>query len=241
VGIKDFFSSSGRREKRLERLIRSATNPYGQSADRYHAMEQLLELESDEAFVGLLKRFTVTSTKSIEDEEEKGWVYRQLSAMGPKVLPAAKEFCLTHDNIAWALRIVEDVADADAEWDILNTLLERHLPEYARSSATKLQLLTHLSDIDHEQVPVILIRYLEDPDENVRFFAVETLADIGDPRAKEPMVARLALPEEDSVRLRTRILEALAQTGWDVSEHLQVISKNLGNEHLVRDGKVVKR
>ena len=241
MGIKEFFSSSGRREKRLERLVRAATNQYGQSADRYHAMEQLLEIGTTEAYVGLFKRFTMTSTKSIEDEEEKGWAYRRLSGLGAKVLPAAKEFCLSHDNIAWALRIVEDVADAATEWDILNTLLEKHPPEYTRSSITKLQLLTHLSDIEDDKVTEILLRYLADPDENVRFFAVEALSDIADERAKVPMIERLSHPDEDSVRLRNRILDGLSQTGWDVREHIDVVSKNLGNEHLLSDGKVIRR
>ena len=76
---------------------------------------------------------TVVSTKSIEDEEEKGWAYRQLSGLGDKVLPAVKAFCLQSDVIessgqerqsgwGWALRIVEDVADEVQEWDLAFTV-----------------------------------------------------------------------------------------------------------------------
>jgi HEAT repeats len=241
VGLKDLFSSTGRAKSRLDKHIKVITNAYTQSADRYHAMQQLLDDGSEEALVGLMKRFGVIATKSIEDEEEKGWAYRELSALGPKVLPALRQFCLESDNVAWALRILEDVANGPQEWDVLEAMLERHPPEYARDPKTKVQILTHLAEIDDPRVVDILMRYLEDPDEGARFFCVEQLVDIADDRAKSALLGRLGNPAEDSVRLRTRILDGLATLGWDVSEAQDVVVKNLGNEHLLQKGKIVRR
>jgi len=249
VGIKDLFSSTARSKKKLDRWIRTATNPYAQSADRYHAMQQLLDEGSEDALVGVFKRFTIASTKSIEDEEEKGWAYRKLSALGAKVLPAAKRFCIEDEpsiegrkaNIAWALRIVEDVADADQEWDILEALLERFPPEYATDPTPKQQMLTHLAEIDDPRVVAILVRYLDDPDENIRYQVIEALFDIGDESAKDALIGRLLHPDEDSVRLKTRILEGLAETGWDVSDRAEALAPHLGHEHALSGGKVVRR
>ena len=241
MGLKDLFSSGGRAKSRLDKHVKVITNPYTQSVDRYAAMQSLLEDGSEEALVGLMKRFTVVSTKSIEDEEEKGWVYRELSGLGAKVLPALRLFCVESDNVAWALRILEDVANGPQEWEVLDAMLERHPPEYARDPKTKLQVLTHVAEIDDPRVASILIRYLGDPDEGVRFYCVEQLVDIGDESAKQPLVERLANQDEDSVRLRTRILDGFAALGWDVSEHQQVIVANLGNEHALQKGKVVRR
>jgi len=241
VGLKDLFSTTGRAKSRLDKHVKVITNAYTQSADRYHAMQQLLEDGSEEALVGLMKRFGVISTKSIEDEEEKGWAYRELSALGSKVLPALRQFCLESDNVAWALRILEDVANGPQEWDVLEAMLERHPPEYARDPKTKLQVLTHLAEIDDPRVVDILVRYLEDPDEAVRFFCVEQLVDIADDRAKAPLLARLGNPAEDSVRLRSRILDGLATLAWDVSDAQDVVVANLGNEHLFQKGKIVRR
>lgn len=241
MGLKDFFTSSGRAKGRLARQIKTITNPYTQSADRYNAMEQLLEDASDEAYVGLLRRFTMTSTKSIEDEEEKGWVYRRLSAIGKPILPALRTFCLEHENIAWALRIVEDVANEEEEWGLLEALLERHPPGYERDPAKKIQLLTHLADIEDGRISGILARYLDDPDETVRFFAVEALVDIGDAASVEPLVDRLCNAAEDSVRLRTRILDGLASHGWDISAHRARLAPQLGHEHGFDQNKVVRR
>jgi hypothetical protein len=242
VGLKDLFSSSARTKTRLDKLIKTVTNPYTQSADRYHAMEQMLADGSEEALVGVFRRFTAVSTKSIEDEEEKGWAYRQLSGLGTKVLPAAKAFCLEHDNVAWALRIIEDVADEGQEWEILDALLERHPPGYERDPKKKLQILTHLADIDDPKVAEYLVGYVHDADEGVRYFAIEQLLDIGDEAQSKPaLVERLCHPEEDSMRLRSKILDGLAELSWDVSADAERIRPRIGAEHDLRSGKIVKR
>lgn len=241
MGFKNLFSSSNRAKGKVDKLIKTATNPYAQSADRYHAMEQLLSDGSEEALTGLFRRFTVVSTKSIEDEEEKGWIYRQLSGLGPKALGPARAFCLEADNIAWALRIVEDVADETQEWEILDALLERHPPGYERDPSKKLQLLTHVAEIEDPQVPRILETYLDDPDEQIRFMMVEQLIDIGDVGAREPLLRRLIDPAEDSLRIRTKILDGLADRAWDVSDHAEGVAKNIGHEHALEGGKIVRR
>jgi hypothetical protein len=242
VGLKDLFSSSARSKGRLDKHVKTITNPYTQSADRYHAMEQLLADGSEAALVGLMRRFTVVSTKSIEDEEEKGWAYRQLSGLGEKVLPAARAFCLEHDNVAWVLRIIEDVADEAQEWELLDALLERHPPGYERDPKKKLQVLTHLADIDDPRVAQALTGYLDDADEGVRYFAAEQVLDIADEAAsKAKLVDRLCNPEEDSVRLRTKILDGLAELQWDVGADAERLRPRLGNEHDLRGGKITKR
>lgn len=235
------FSSKGRARSRLDRSIKTTTNPYTQSVERYTAMEALLEDGSDEALVGLFRRFTIVSTKSIEDEEEKGWAYRQLSALGPKVLPAARQFALESENVAWALRIIEEVADEKTEWEILDALLAKHPPVYERDPSKKQQILTHLAEIDDPAVPGILARYLEDPDETVRYLVVEQLIDIGDERSKDALIARLTHPEEDSLRLKTRILDGLADLKWDIREHTAAIAPHLKHDHAIEGGKIVKR
>lgn len=241
MGLKDLFSSSARSKTRLDKHIKMITNPYTQSADRYHAMEQLLADGSEAAIIGIFRRFTSVSTKSIEDEEEKGWAYRQLSGLGAKVLPAAKAFCLEHDNVAWALRIIEDVADETQEWEILDALLEHHPPGYERDPTKKLQILTHLADIDDPKVAEYLVGYVDDADEGVRFFAVEQLLDIGDEQqSKAALLDRLCNPEEDSMRLRTKVLDGLANLQWDVSADAERIRPRLGSEHELRNGKIAK-
>jgi hypothetical protein len=222
---------SGGGSSRIEKLTRRATNQFAQSADRYGAMEDLfklastswdksqklpagsperaeLERQSDAAYVGLLRRFSTNASKSIDDEEEKGWLYRRLTAIGKPILAPITTFCRDAEGIAWALRIVEDVANEAEEWVLIDVLLEVHPPVYERDSNAKLQMLTHLKEIEDERVREILVGHLD-----------------GD---------------EDSVRLRSRILDGLSDVGWDLSEHAAVIRKHLDDEHAF-DGKRLTR
>jgi HEAT repeat protein len=253
----------GRGKTRIEKLTKRVVNQYSQSVDRYGAMEDLfkigaqswdkaqklaegsperaeLEEQSNEAYVALLMRFTMNASKSIDDEEEKGWLYKRLSAIGKPMLEPIKRFCKDAEGIAWALRIVEDVANETEEWVILDALLETHPPIYERDTSAKLQMLMHLKEIDDERVGPLLMSYLEDPDEGVRFFCIEALIDNREEQAKAALVGQLYKPDEDSVRLRSRILDGLADLGWDLSEHAAVIRKQVGDEHRF-DGKHLSR
>lgn len=247
MGLKDLFSSAGRSKNRLDKSMRGAINPYGQSADRYYAMQQLLDIGTLPALIGLMRRFTINASKSIEDEEEKSWVYNRLIGLDKAlVLAAAKEFCLNADNIAWVLRIIEELADEQQEWDILDALLAKHPPAYERDPSKKMQLLGHLADIDSPRVEEILARYLDDPDESVRFHVVEALlnnADTNDPdlRVLNPLVNRLGHKDEDSLRLRSRILTGLARLKWDLSAHQARITPYLGSEHTFEGGRIKDR
>jgi hypothetical protein len=254
---------SGRGKSRVEKLARRVTNQYAQSPDRYGAMEDLFKLASsswdkaeklpegsperaeferqcDDCYVALLGRFSMNASKSIDDEEEKGWLYRHLVMVGKPLLAPIKQFCRDAEGVAWALRIVEDVANEAEEWEILDVLLEAHPPNYERDSGAKLQMLTHLKEIEDERVRGILIRYLADPDENVRFFCIEALIDNQEREAMDALVTQLDSPEEDSIRLRSRILDGLADLGWDLSEHATVVRKHVGDEHGF-DGKRLTR
>jgi len=263
VGLKDILFGSGRGKTRVEKLTRRVLNQFSQSADRYGAMEDLfklaasswdkaeklaegsperaaLEQQSHEAYVALLRRFTMNASKSIDDEEEKGWLYRRLTAVGKPMLGPIKSFCKDAEGIAWALRIVEDVANEAEEWEIIDALLELHPPVYERDAAAKLQMLTHLKEIEDERVRDILTLYLADPDENVRFFCIEALIDNAEEEAKPALVGQLGKADEDSIRLRSRILDGLADLAWDLSEHADLVRRQIGDEHAF-DGKRLTR
>ena len=254
----------GSGKSRIEKLTKRVTNQYAQAVDRYGAMEDLLKLaaqtwekaeklpegsperaalerESDDAYIALLRRFTMNASKSIDDEEEKGWLYGRLSKIGKPMLTPIRRYCLETDgSIAWALRILEDIANEQEEWDLLDALFVAHPPAYERDSSAKLQMLTHLKEIDDERVRGILETYLEDPDENVRFFCIEALVGNAEELSKLALVRRLDNADEDSVRLRTRILDGLSDLGWDLSEHASLIRRHVRDEHTF-DGKKLAR
>lgn len=250
MGIRDFFRGSGksRTETKIDKLIKSTTTQYGASPDRYAAMQQLFDMaqknpeHAEQAYVGLLKRFTIQSSKSIEDEEEKGWVYRELAAIGKPLLPAIETYCKEQEKIAWALRLLEDTANEEEEWKVLDALLDLHpAGSIERTPDKKIDILTHVQEIDDPRVIQRLCSYLEDRDEKVRFFVVEALVDIAEESALPALVARLASPEEDSIRIKTRILDGIAALDWSIQAHRETIAPHLGHEHQFENDRIKRR
>jgi len=248
MGLKDMLFGSGRAKTRIEKLTKRVTNQYAQSVDRYGAMEDLIKLgeaedeaKSVEAYVALLQRFTMNASKSIDDEEEKGWLYNRMSAIGKPLLPALERFCRESESIAWALRILEDVANEREEWQIIDALIEAHPPEYERDNSAKRQMLTHIKEIDDPRVREILARYLRDPDEDIRFFCIEALIDNGERESLPALIEYLEKSEGESVRLRTRILDGLSDLGWDLSDHAQLIRTVVRDEHSFDGTKLSRR
>ena len=59
------------KERAIQRTIEKATNKLAQQPDRWGALEKLREDGTDDAIYGLCKRWSVTSLKGVEDEQEK--------------------------------------------------------------------------------------------------------------------------------------------------------------------------
>jgi len=209
------------KEAKLARLIKKAGNQLSQSPDRHSAMEGLLNLGSDEALYHLLRRFTFNYSKTLEDEQEKEWVVDAMTAKGDAVMPALERYLKSASNIAYALRILERVAERKQILDIVDQLLADEDPGYTRDTTKRTQLLHWLgewSGADGSEVARRVIPYLQDFDENTRYTAVEALSARPVPEAVAPLVAAMVRPKEEATRLRVRIAELLADAGLDLGE-----------------------
>ena len=71
-------------------------------------------------------RFTIRYDKSIEDEQEKQWVFDELVQDGRQDPAAAAEAPAHAESISWGLKILHEVATADEAWPILADLCERN-------------------------------------------------------------------------------------------------------------------
>jgi HEAT repeat protein len=217
MGILDIFSKQGRTERARAGNIKSAVNKFAQSADRFKALQALRDDGSDEAIYGLLRRFGMMYDKTIEDEQEKDWVFDVLVEKGAKILPALERYMAAAESISWPLRVLDKVAERDVEIAVLKKILERHEPGYERDPTKKIQLLNHLAGLKDPQVPPLVAPYLADMDEGVRYAAVEALVRQGDEAvASGPLLDRLVDPQEESLRLRLQIAEGFADLRWTI-------------------------
>jgi hypothetical protein len=243
MGLFDIFSKEKREERARAGNIQRAVNKYLQSGDRYRAMEALATEGSDEALYGLLRRFGMMYDKSIEDEQEKEWVFDTLVSKGGAALPAVKRYLASADSVSWPLRVLQKIAPSkDTELEMVAEALARHEPGYERDPTKKIQLLRHIGLMKHPQGPALVVPYLADMDEGVRFAGIEALFAL-----KNQEVARAKLLElfvsdaEESLRLRIRIAEGFASLGWLVEGFRGGVEKKLPEGfHLDREGHILK-
>ncbi len=253
MGIFDLLSKEGRAKSALERHIKKANDKYAQSPDRFAALEKLRENGSEEAIYGLVRRFGFVYDKTIEDEQEKEWVQDTLASLGERALGPVRRSILEGETISQSLHVLERIAAADKAMAIIDELVEREEPGYARHPQKKIQFLTWLGEwkgAAPADVAKRIVPYLADFDETVRFTAVEALAHQRDEAtARAPLLDALIRPEEESRRILVRIAEVLGDAGWrvdDTPEHKTGVVKllnsslpefGLSHEKLSRKGK----
>jgi len=251
VGLFDFLS--GGKGGSLKKTVDKANNKHAQSIDRFKALESLRDDGSEEALVGLLRRFSFVYDKTIEDEQEKDWIHDTLVEMArtngegekdgeslTRVLAALEKSLISAESISWPLRVLEHVADAERSWPIVEKVIAANDNEYTRDPSRKIQLVNFLGEFEDPRAVKSLLQYLEDVDEGVRFHTIESLvARKEEETAREPLLTLLVKPEEESRRIKIRILDGLADLGWTVQGFRGTVEKlceEIGRGHTV-DGK----
>jgi hypothetical protein len=243
MGFFDFLNKDGRSERVREKNIKRAVNKYSQSPDRMKALQALRDDGSPEALYGLLRRFGMMYDKTIEDEQEKDYVFEMLAGKGASIIPSVQKYLFSAESISWPLRLLDKVADKEKELEVLQTVLDRHEPGYERDPTKKIQLMNHLGGIKDKRVPAMVLPYLGDMDEGVRYAAVEALVRQADEAmSREPLLQQFISDTEDSLRIRIQIAEGLAELGWLVKGHRGEIEKRLPEQfQLDREGHVKRK
>src|SRR5689334_11079058 len=129
------------KEKALQRTIEKATNKLAQQPDRWGALEKLREDGSDEALFGLCKRWSVTSTKGVEDEQEKNWVVDVLVEKGQSSLAPILRYMKSAEQIAFPLKVLERIADHDQQLKVVDELFKAEPPGYVRMPERRIDLV----------------------------------------------------------------------------------------------------
>jgi len=234
MGLFDLLSKEGRAKSARTRHIARVSSKYAQSADRFASMEALRKDGSEEALVGLLRRFSFKYDKSIEDEQEKNWVVQTMVAKGEAAIGAVRRYAATADSLSGAVLIFEDIVPGDKLLEIIDELLVREEPGYPRDPGRKIELMTFLADWKvkpaSELAPRIL-PYVKDFDQNVRFQAIAALGHQPDEASSRlPLLDAIVRPEEEAKRIKTQAAEILAKQGWKVTEKKAELEALLGGD-----------
>jgi hypothetical protein len=243
MGILDFLSKEGRERRALERNVNRAVNKYAQSPDRYKALQSLLADGSPDALYGALRRFGMMYDKSIEDEQEKEWLFDALVDKGAAIIPQLERYLQSADSISWPLRLLDKVAAREHELQIVAAVLARHEPGYERDPTKKIQLLNHLAALKESGAPALVAPYLGDMDEGVRYAAAEALIRLGNEEvARDPLIEHFASDGEESLRVRLQIADGFVERGWLIKGRRPAFEKKLPDQFTIdREGRLKKR
>ncbi len=242
MGLFDFFDKDKRRQRAIKKASARLTNAYMQGPDRMRGADTLLEFGTDEAIYGLLKRFTIRASNGVVDEEEKEQVLAMVVGLGEKAVPPIKRFIRREDQIYQALQALSTILPEDKVVQVIGEVLDEIGPDYMRNPERKLHMVQHLADIRGPETVRVLLPFLQDHDEGVRFQVIEGLRREGDEAAREPMLDAFCSEEESSLRIRKLILEVFEELGWKVKGFRGAVEALLPTGYVVeKSGKIKLR
>jgi hypothetical protein len=252
MGLFDLFKSGGKQAQESNggkgsaasaaaKWAEKAGDKRAQNYDRQEAIAELAEMGTAEAAGALLKRFTFNMDPSITDQEEKDGAYRGVLAAGQAAIPPIRAFSIKAESLAWPIKILKELLGEDAYVEELLTWLDRWDTEYAKFIDPKLQILAALEEFKHPSTLAKVEPFLEDVNGDARFLAVGTVLAQDNDSAIPALLS--ALEQEESLRVKNRILDGFVSRGWTVPDEQRAKSrKALPPDYSVdAGGLVVKR
>lgn len=236
------------KEKSLQRTIEKATNKLAQQPDRWAALEKLKEDGTEDALVGMCKRFAITSMKGVEDEQEKIWVVDTLVDKGAAALAPLVRYMKNAEQLAFPLRVLERIAARDKVLEVADQLFASEPPGYVRIPERRIDLLRWFGEwkpATDDEVVSRFTPYVTDFDENVRFAAIDGMATRDPAKIAPPLLAALIRPEEESGRIKRALAEVIERTKAPLGDHAaavaSVLTGPLGDTFKVEGGVIKKR
>lgn len=212
LGIFGKKDGGGAVRKHAERVA----NKRAQAYDRWESIQALAQVKSKEAVEALLPRFTFYVEPSITDQEEKDATFAAIVDAGAVGLEPVVAFLKKNASISWPVKILDRIVPPEIVLAQLLDLLAGMDIEYERDPERKIQVLTTLAERKGESVAEAAVRFLSDSNESVRFAAVGAI--VGhDATATYKTALITCLCDDESVRVRNRILDALVAGAISVS------------------------
>jgi len=235
-----FSGHDGPSERQIKRALKQATQTHGDPATRVAAMERLAGWKTAEAATALLRRFTILVPQETMDLEEKQYTVRLLAGMGRAAVDPILHYLRTEGEVTWAVRALREILPAAEYVAALKGLLEHLSSAYARWPEAKVVLIEHLPDEALAEVRPILLRFLEDEDDDVCIAAADCLARSGEEEIRERLIETL-LGAEFRPRVRGRILELFCDREWAVKGFRKKVEEVLQEPFYLTAKGTVKR
>lgn len=218
MGLFDIFKKGkgGEKASPAAKWAEPVGSKRAQAYDRQEAIQELSKMGTADAAEALLRRFTFASEPSITDQEEKEAAFEGILKAGKDAVEPVRAFAAKAESLSWPMRILKELLTEEELVDELIVWLSKWDTEYAKFIDPKLQLLEQLGDHVNPKIRAAVEPFLQDVNEPARFTAVTTVLAQKDPASLGPIVALLL--DEESVRIRSKVAEGLAELGWEIPE-----------------------
>lgn len=198
----------------LKRHARRVANRDAQPDDREASAHWLAELGSEDALLALCGRFALQLEHGLKDRKEKDLAFELLVEHGQPAAAVARRWASGNPNFHHAVRLVERIEGPEAALGLLLELLEAEQVEQEFKPEKKRNLLISLAERRSPRVVDAAQRFLVDFDEGVRNAAIEAMAAQEGDSAAPHLARALANPQEESTRIRGRLVEIFQQRKW---------------------------
>lgn len=211
MALFDWFGKKSPEDLARKHAARIA-DKRGYAPDRWDSIRTLSELAHPEAAKVLLTRFTFRTDPGITDQEEKDLAFRGVVAAGEGAIPHIRAFLETAESATWPVKMLAALLPEEKVVEEILAVLAKADVTYTKDPQRKIQLIMELESRKDPRIVDAVLRFLDDPNESVRFHAVQVLgAQSSIDSAIETLRARFET--EESVRLRAVILDAFMAHG----------------------------
>jgi hypothetical protein len=219
MGLFDLFKAKGEDKPKASPAAKWANvagDKRAQNYDRQEAIGALAAMGSSDAAGALLRRFTFVVDPSITDQEEKDLAFNGILRAGRDAIEPIRTFVAKAESLAWPMKVIKEILSEEEYVEELVLWLSRWDVEYAKFIDPKIQILVALEEVRGLQVRAAAERFLLDVNESARFHAVGATIAQEDAEAIGPLLD--CLVDEESLRVKHRIVDGFVARGWTVPE-----------------------
>ena len=207
-----------RNDKRLQKAISLAGSPRAIKEDRIVALQVLADIEDAEiAIPALLTRFNFSLEHGIQDEREKAMAMESILSFKEKAIEPVKNHLINSDKIAWPIKILQKLSSEEVIIESLKQALIFDDTSFDSAATDKnYDVLCYLRDYKLPGYYETLVKFLDNPDERVRFSVVECLVEQEEDEIAKFLERFVSDESAENIRIREVVIESFLKKGWRI-------------------------
>ena len=229
-------------QRRIAKATKTVQNSKAIREERWAALEYLCGVDTPEdAVPALLERFEYSLEHGINDTREKELAMEGILKFNEKALPFVAEKLSKSTRIAWPIKMLKVLGSRESVRDALQEALNFDDVAFDQAAVDKnFDILCYLRDYKLGNFTSRLQRFLEDPDERVRFAASEALIEQEEAIVKPMLEPFLLDSSAENRRIRQVVVECFLKNNWKLHDPSRFQEGMLYDGFAVKKGALLK-